>query len=658
MSDIPASRSTPARHTAPPATPSGPTDDAARGPDVLFAIGLFLLTFVAYGPALRAGFIWDDDDYVTQNRTLVDFDGLRRIWFDLGATPQYYPLVHSSFWLEYRLAGVEPWLYHATNVALHATAALLLWRALRRLSVPGAGLAAIVFALHPVHVESVAWVTERKNVLSAVCYLAAALAYLRFALNESGELAESSGLDESGAAPSRRRWVWYAAAAVLYVAALLSKTVTFSLPAALAVVLWWKRGRLAWRDLVPLAPLVALAILPVLATIRLEREHVGASGAEWSLDPIEKLLVAGRALWFYAGKLAWPADLTFIYPRWTIDSSAPWQYVFPVAALALFVLLWTGRERWGRGPLAAVLIFSGTLVPALGFFNVYPMRYSFVADHFQYLASVALIVLAAAAAALAGRRWLPGRETRVMTVAGAGLAVVLGTLTFRQCHAYRDLPTLWTDVLAKNPTCWMAHANLAGYLADHREFADAQRHYDESLRLNPANVEAVVGLATLHMNQRQYVQAESLLNQAIELDATLPITYFYYGLLHLRRQDFDAAIERLRQACELNPRFVSARYHLGLALLQTEQTDEAYAQLEQVVAADPRHAAAHEQLARRDMSRADWTAAQRHLEAAVESQPDSASAHQALGVVLQKRGLVGRASFHFQQARRLSRGAP
>src|SRR5688572_14772657 len=149
-------------------------------PVLLPAAALLAMTLIAYAPAFRAGFIWDDPDYVTNNATLRSLDGLRQIWFVPQATPQYYPLVHTSFWIEYQLSGLNPTGYHAVNVLLHAVAAILLWRVLTMLEVPGAWLAAGMFAVHPIHVESVAWVTERKNVLSGVFYLASALMYLRF----------------------------------------------------------------------------------------------------------------------------------------------------------------------------------------------------------------------------------------------------------------------------------------------------------------------------------------------------------------------------------------------------------------------------------------------------------------------------------------------
>ncbi|HEX4342912.1 MAG TPA: O-GlcNAc transferase, partial [Verrucomicrobiae bacterium] len=327
---------------------------------------LVVATFIAYQPMWHAGFIWDDDAYVTNNQTLHDLNGLKQIWLEPKATPQYYPLVYTTFWLEYHTWKLNPLGYHVVNVLLHALGSLLLWRVLKRLALPGAWLAAAIFALHPVNVESVAWVTERKNVLSAVLFFAAALAYLRF-----------DGLAES----KKRLWTWWCAALLLFIGALLSKTVACSLPAALLLVCWWKKGRVTMADVLPLIPFFIMGLGLGLHTAWLEKHHVGASGAEWSLSFIERCLIAGRALWFYAGKLVWPSQLTFIYPRWQIGTGVWWQWLFPLAVLAVVVTLWRARKRLGRGPLVAVLFFAGTLLPALGFFDLYPMRYSFVADH-------------------------------------------------------------------------------------------------------------------------------------------------------------------------------------------------------------------------------------------------------------------------------------
>jgi hypothetical protein len=399
--------------------------------------GLVAAVLLAYLPATAGQFQWDDDAHVTRP-DLRALGGLARIWTDFGATQQYYPLLHTAFWLEHRLWGNAVAGYHLVNVLQHGLSAVLLLLVLRRLQIAGAALAAAVFALHPVHVESVAWISEQKNTLSLVFYLAAACAYLRF--------------DEE------RRPKDYAWASVLFVLGLLTKTVVATLPAALLVVFWWKRGRVDWRrDVMPALPWFAVGAAAGLHTAWIERAQLGAEGADFALSPLQRVLLAGRVAWFYLGKLLWPADLTFIYPRWAIDSTSAMAYAWPVAALLVLGALWAVRKR-SRAPLAAALFFVGSLFPVLGFVNVYPFVFSFVADHFAYLPSVGLIAaLAAGAAAWAGR---DARLRRVAPVAAGLLLITLAALTWRQSRIYRDAPTLYQATLARNPDCYLCLNNL------------------------------------------------------------------------------------------------------------------------------------------------------------------------------------------------------
>jgi tetratricopeptide (TPR) repeat protein/uncharacterized membrane protein YfcA len=442
------------------------------------------VTVAAYYPAITSKFIWDDNAYVELNGTLRTARGLWDIWFTPRAIPQYYPLVHTTFWAEYQLFKLNPLPYHLDNVLLHIGSALLLWLVLRRLGLRGGAYAgALLFAAHPVMVESVAWITERKNVLSMFFYLAAILAYLKFD--------PISGSPAPSLPPSPRRLGFYALAIVLFACSLLSKTVTCTLPAVLFLLAWWKQGKVRWARIWPLLPMLALGAPAAAYTAWLEKTQVAAEGMEWNLSWVGHLLLAGRVPWFYLGKLFWPAEIVFFYPRWRIDPSAWWQYLYPAAAVALAAALWLLRKRIGRGPLTALLCFGASIFPAMGFFNVYPMRYSYVADHFQYHASLAVFALVAGlAAALVARtgkllqrppaRLRPApfwREASgghsegqfrvllgaVLTCAVAG---VLVALTWQQCHDYYDLKTLWANTARKNPSSWISVNNLGVIFMD------------------------------------------------------------------------------------------------------------------------------------------------------------------------------------------------
>ena len=473
---------------------------------------IVLATLAAYMPAMQGDFLWDDDDHVSANLAVQSPDGLGKIWSEKGSTPQYYPLVFSSFWVEYSLWGQSTVGYHVVNVALHILNALILWRVLGLLSIRYAWLAAAIFALHPVHVESVAWITERKNVLSGLFYLSALFAYLRFA-----------AVGTATHAP-RRQWVWYASACVLFIGALLSKSVTVSLPAVILLLLWWK-DRVNLRAILTVLPMFVLGAIAAATTIRLEKTQIGAVGAEWAFSPIDRVLIAGRALWFYLGKLAWPTELAFIYPRWEIDHGIWWQYLFPVAFALLLGVLWFSRNRIGKGLLVAVLIFAGTLVPALGFFDIYPMRFSFVADHFQYLASIAPITLAVVACSLIVGRMNPAhsemdkpRRLNIRSTAGALLLVTLGALTWRQSHIYTDPVTLWQDTISKNPDSWAAHLNLGGELERKGHLEEAVVHWRIAAELGGDAYKARVKIADALVKFGKPREAVRLLRETIRHD--------------------------------------------------------------------------------------------------------------------------------------------
>ncbi|MGA3068378.1 MAG: tetratricopeptide repeat protein [Tepidisphaeraceae bacterium] len=443
---------------------------------------LVLLTLAAYLPVFPGKFVWDDDSWTTKIAPLFyHFRGLFSIWFHPTALQQYYPLAATSFWLDYQCWGFWPLPYHVENVLLHAAAALLFWRLLERLEVPGAWLASAIFALHPLMVESAGWITERKNVLSLVLYLSALLAYGRF-----------NSFWTEGKNPRPRRWRAYALAFAFFTGAMLTKTTAFSLPAVVLLIHWWKRGRISWSDIWPTLPFFAVSIGLSMTTAWLEKNHVGASGPEWNISFAGRCLIAGRVLWFYAGKLLWPANLCFIYPRWQLNTRSLFQWLFPLSAAAVLLALWLARRRIGRGPLAASLFYVGTLFPVLGFMNAYFMRFSFVCDHWVYLSSLGLIALAAALMVRAAERLQIKSALHGLC---ALLLPLLMILTWRQCGTYADLQTLWRDTIATNPAAWMAHYNLGFLLQTTGHVPEAREHYEQALQYNPNCYEAQNNLA-------------------------------------------------------------------------------------------------------------------------------------------------------------------
>jgi len=592
----------------------------------LWALALLGLTLIAYRPVLDAGFVWDDDANVTANLPLRDLAGLRSLWLEPGATTQYYPLVYTSLWLEYQAWQLDPRGYHLDNVLLHALCAILLWRLLGRLRVPGAWLAAAVFALHPVHVESVAWVTERKNVLSGVFYLSAALVYLRW-LGGVGGAVEP--------APSRSRgWGGWLAAFFLYLAALFSKSPTASLPAALALVIWWQKGRLERSDWLPLLPWVFAAVPIGWLTVSMEK-YVGTYlGLAWSPSPIERCLLAGRALWFYAGKLAWPVDLAFVYRRWDIDAGQAWQYLYPLAAVAVVLGLFLARHRLGRGPLAAVLFFAGTLAPVLGFLEIYFFRFSFVADHWQYLASIGPIAGVVGGAA----GWLRTRGVGVQR-AGAALAVIwmatLGLLTEQQSRAYHDAETLWRDSLAKNPSSPMVHYNLAVLLEARAESEEAAEHYRWSIQLEPREPAPYNNLALLRAGQGRMAEALEILREALHVDPDYSRARWNLGLVLTRLGHLDQALPHFERALatpadrpERVRQLVASHLQLGSILAQHDRPRAALQQYARALELEPDSALARVRSGRLLLRLGEPARAEVQFEAALALDPTNEAARQ------------------------------
>ena len=513
-------------------------------PGAALLISLILATILAYQPAWSGGPLWDDDGHMTKVE-LRPVEGLRRIWTEIGATQQYYPLTHSAFWLQHRLWGDATAGYHLVNIVLHACCAFLLVLLLRRLDVAGAEFAGMVFALHPIHVESVAWISELKNVLSGLFYVAAALWYVRF--------------DES------RQRRPYVAALLLFVLALLSKSVTATLPGALLVLCWWRHG-LQWRrDVVPLTPFVVLGGAAGLVTLWVEHSLIGARGIEFDLSLSERLLVAGRAIWFYLGKLLWPWPLVFNYPRWRIDSGAWLQFLYPLAVAIAAAVLWMLRHRV-RAPLAVFLIFCGTLFPVLGFVNVFPFRYAYVADHFAYHASMPVIAFVSAAIVM-----LLTRTPRTISrLTQAGLVVLLGIVTWQQSHAYVSVETLYLRTIERNPASWLAHHNL-GMLKLAASPVDASEHLRAAARIRPEDAQTRVNLGYALQLQGRYDEALAEYGEAARADPAFAEAHNNLCSVLQQMNRGAEAIAACREALRLAPGYAKAHFNMGLALARDGQ---------------------------------------------------------------------------------------
>lgn len=594
---------------------------------------VFALTLLVYWHVLGADFIWDDDGHVTR-ASLLSFGGLVRIWFEPGATQQYYPVLHSAFWLEHHLWGDAAAGYHLLNVLLHATGACLFAALLRRLAVPGAWLGALLFALHPVCVESVAWISEQKNTLSTGFYLLAALAYLDFD-------------DTRTPRP-------YAKATAFFFLALFTKTVTATLPAALLVIIWWRRGRLEGRrDVLPLLPWFALGIAGGLFTAHFERAMIGAQGAAFALSPVDRGLIAGRVAWFYAAKLLWPAHLVFIYPRWNIDASVAWQYLFPLGAVLVLATLVVWARR-SRAPLAVALLFGGSLFPALGFVNVYPFIFSFVADHFQYLASLALF---AAAAALLFRFFTRLRRDAAIAV-GVLLFGTLGALSARQVRMYQDNETLFRATLARNPECWMAHNNLGNVLAAAGKPAEAVAEFQAALQYRADYPEAESNLGDQLNQLNRPAEAVPHLQRAIALQPNYPAAHNNLGVAYMALHRPQEGMAEFERALQLNPDDAQTHYNLGLALATSGRSADALPHFEAAARLNPDNVSAHSNLGMALALQGRFAEAYQHFDRAIDLRPDNADLRVQYGRVLAQAGRLDAAVAQFRRAVELNPNAP
>ena len=493
---------------------------------LLGAATLIASTIVAYRPVWHGGFIWDDDRYVTHNYLLVAPDGLRRIWFSLDAPSQYFPLSYTVLRVERALWDLHPSGYHWTNILLHLANAFLGWALLARLKVPGAWLAAAIFALHPIQVESVAWISELKNVLMGFFFLLTLIAWTIYVdLRSSG-----------------RR--------VFYLAALCAKSTACTLPAALLLILRLKEKPIRVRTLLDIAPFVVLALGIGLLAIWWEKYHQGTRMLA-SLAPLDRLLIASRAVWFYLGKIFWPDKLTFIYPQWQIDATNPTAYLWLIAAIFLIAAIYYARRYFGRSVEVAILFFLTTLAPLLGFIMLYTFRYTFVADHYQYLAGIGPIALVSAGLVTFGR----SSESRRWLVAGVSVAILicLEILTWRQTATYRDAETLWRTTISKNPDCWMAYNNLGVLEFQKDKIDEAIDNYERSLRLHPDYAEAHYNFGSALLQKGQINEAIQQCEKALELQPSDSDAHVVLGNAYMAKQDIDRAIGQYEQALNLHP---------------------------------------------------------------------------------------------------------
>lgn len=544
------------------------------------ALLIALAVLVAFWPSLGGGFLWDDENWITAtpstptHRLIHDADGLFRIWFR-GEAEDYWPLSNSMFWLEWRWWGMHPTGYRTVNLGLHALGAVLVWRVLRTLRVPGAWLGAVLFAVHPVTVASVAWIAELKNCLSLPLFAAALLLWLWF--------------DETG----RRRW--YAASLAAFSLALAAKTSTVALPPVLLACCWWRRGRIDRQDLVRSVPFFLLALAMGSITLVLQAPHGAVAGEPEPDGVLSRLAASGWVVWFYLGKAVVPLRLAMLYPRWHVDPAtlAAW---LPLAALVpAAVVVRRLDPRWSRPLTMALGCYVVLLGPVLGIINMWFRRYALASDHLQYLALPAITALLAAGLATAAR---PAR-TRPFAIAVA-VAVVLafGTLTWQRSAVFRSTITLMEDSLAKNPDSWTARTNLGAALVNVGRTPEAIAHYREALRLLPTSAEAHNNLGNALFQLGRPQEAIPHYQESLRIKPGVAGVHSNLGIALGLLGNLPEAVPHFQEAVRLTPTSAEAHNNLGHALALQGRLTQAVVHYEEAVRLNPDNQTARDNLRR------------------------------------------------------------
>lgn len=458
---------------------------------------LTLVVFLAYQPAWHGSYLWDDDTHLLKNPVLKP-GGFLQTWVP-GTYANYWPVTADVYRLEFELWGFDPLGYHLVNIALHALSAILLWRILLRLQLPGALLAAAIFALHPVNVESVAWITQLKNTLSLSLALGATLAFLRYEQENRG-------------------WQ-FAVSIALFLLSALAKGMTLTLPVVLLALAWWQRGAISRRDILRVLPFFLIAAL--MTGMEVYQQRFAAGGLVVRSDSLlSRAAVAGCAVWFYLWKAVWPINLMFVYPRWDLSEPGVLKFLPGVLLVVILALAWKWRRSWGRAVLAAIVCYVVLLLPVLGFANIFFMLYSLVADHWQYAAITVFCAAAAGALTVFARRFGVPRPARVAF--SLALLMTLAILTFRQSRMYSDVETLYRTTLTQNPECWLFRNNLGNLFSEQREFGKAIEQFEMALTIRPDYAEAESNLGIALERQGRMDEAIGHFQEALRLSAQTP----------------------------------------------------------------------------------------------------------------------------------------
>ncbi len=612
-------------------SPSAPVVET-RGSIGAIVLPVLLITvsaIAAHATSANATFLWDDDVNLTGNTHLRDVAGLSRLWFDVGATNMYAPLTFTTLWAQFQLWALHPAGYHIVNIAFHALNSVLVWLLLRRLLPAGALLAGAVFAVHPITVESVAWITELRNVQSAALYLLCLLAYVRFA-----------ALDGEPPLVGRHRAIGYASVLLLFASALLSKPSGIALPLVIVLIAWWKRGRVAREDLAIAAPMLAMSLAAGLLTMYVD-EHFAGRGSAWQMSLAERGLVSARVVWFYVGKLLWPHPLVSIYPRWDVQATAWWQYAFPVSLAGVLAALWANRARIGRGPLVAVCSFILLVAPTSGLFNFSYHLYSFVADRYQYHASIALIALASTGLAGCVRRRSPASWP--VRLAASVIVILLAATSAIHAGAYRSEKARCLATIERNRSAWVAMNNLGVALNAEGRHQEAVEWYGKALSLRPTYPEAHSNRGAALVALGRTAEAIDDYREALRVWPDYAQAHNNMGTALAGAGDIRGAVEHYEAALSARPGYPEAHNNLGQLLTRLGHVDRAIEHHRAALLARPDYAEAHHDLAVTLGAAGRYDEAVAEYRIALSLRPDNAASRSGLASALAALGRTAEA---------------
>jgi tetratricopeptide (TPR) repeat protein len=549
------------------------------------------------------------------------------------------PLTLTTLWLGHAIWGLAPLPYHLLNVALHAGGAVVLWLVLRALRVPGAWLGAALWALHPVNVESVAWIAEIKNAQSGLFFLLSIFFFVK-------SLRAGEGTQKSS-------WNRFDTAFLLFAfLAMASKSSTVILPLVLLLCAWWVESRIAWRVLVKVSPVFVMSVASGVLALWTQ-QWTGAADLPYTRGWLERILTAADAAWFYLGKLLWPHPLIPVYPLWKVDPSQALSYLPLVALVVVAAVLWVKRASWSRSVLFAFAYFVIALLPVLGLVTNAYARYSFVADHFQYLASMGPLALAAAWLVTAINRFSSAKKVAQVSLA-AVLLLTVGCLTWSQAWDYQSQEQMWIETLKDNPDSWEALTNLGNIHVDRNDIEGAIPMFRRALEINNRSPVVQYNLALALDREGNHDEAKAGYERALKIYPDYAVAHNALGGILLDEGQLDAAENHLRQAAAENPNFAAARYNLARVYLQRHQLEQAVAELRQAVAILPGYAAAQYTLGQLLLQTGQAGEAMDHLLVAAQADPNDDHTQCALGLAMVQQERLNDAVPYFLRARQLN----